>query len=371
MIRPYLIYLLVLSCFIQIPLSASKTNPKAGPTIKRKSHKSATPTNIKILLFEGSKQKLAFILKGLKFYDNQVSLKGKNIPKINGKHIFKTSKPLEIKGNFYSGLFAIITKSRSCQLIQLLPLEDYLGGVLAGEISHSWPLESMKVQAVAARTYAYWVMKNSKKKPYHIKSGTSHQVFKGNERIHPDFKKALASTKGMILAHRGEPIQTFFTATCGGETEKPKYVWPTGKNFPYFQSVRCPYCKGHPKYKWSNKLPVKKIEQKLAKLNIGKIRHLRINKHSPSKRALEIYIRGSKKNMVLSGNKFRLAVGGTVISSLKFKLTKKGNYYHFRGTGYGHGVGLCQWGAKTMADKGYSYRRILQFYYKQARLKKL
>lgn len=331
---------------------------------------------IKVLLASGTKYELQSQTSALKFTAKGLMVNGKRFPSIKGNYYFAPKEPLKIGKIKCKGQFLLLKtnpKKANYLLILSLPLEHYLGGVLEGEISHSWPAESIKVQAIAARTYAYWIINNSGNRRYHIKSDTSHQVFKGNEGVHPSFKKAIRATSGIILTYKRSPIQTFFTATCGGQTEKPVNVWNSPTKMPHFKSIKCPYCTTHPKYKWTAKLSAKKIKQKLkTKLpGLRSIRSIRIVKYSPSRRALTLEINdGSRKNH-LSGNAFRLTLGGTTIQSLRFKLKKQGNYYLFKGNGYGHGVGLCQWGAKTMAQKGYSHRKILQFYYKQVKMKKI
>ena len=337
-------------------------------------------TFVKVLISSGSKNKIQSLSESIRFNSKGLLIHNKKIKSINGNYYYQTKKNLIIGKNKYSGDFSLIKHTKGLQpkkrenkylLILNLPLENYLGGVLEGEISHSWPMESMKAQAIAARTYAYWVLKNNKNKDYDIKSSVSHQVFKGNKDVHPNFKKALMKTKGTILTHRNEPIQTFFTATCGGETEKPKYVWGSTTRLPYFQNINCPYCTTHPKYRWKAKISLATVERKLKFKVSGKIKSIRVVKRSPSKRALTIEITSSKGRVNLSGNEFRLALGGRVVQSLRFKLKQNKTNIYFNGRGYGHGVGLCQWGAKTMAEKGYSSRKILQFYYKQVKFKKI
>ena len=334
-------------------------------------------TFIKVLMATGSKTELQSLIQSIRFNNDHLFIDDKKITAVGGDYYYKTKKSLIINKNKYRGHFAFIkSKKRPGEYLFIikLPIEDYIGGVLKGEISTSWPLESINAQAIASRTYAHWMIQNKKSKIYDIKSSVSHQVFKGNVDVHPHFKKALIKTKGIILTHRNEPIQTFFTAACGGETEKPKYVWSSTDQLTYFQNIRCPYCTTHPKYQWRAKMSLSTIEQKLnrrqkLKKNHGRIKSVRVSRRSPSGRALVIEITTSQGRVNLSGNAFRLAIGGTIVQSLRFKLNQRKNHLYFTGRGYGHGVGLCQWGAKTMAERGYSYQRILKFYYKQSRLK--
>lgn len=344
--------------------------------------KTTSSVDIKVLIASGDKSYLQSKIKALRFVGRNIKIQGRTIPSVEGNYFFSLAKPLTIGKYMYKGRFLLIKdkKKRDKYLLILsLPMEKYLGGVLEGEISHSWPLESMKVQAIAARTYAYWIIKNNSNKRYHVKSDTSHQVFKGSEGVNSNFKKALNATQGIILTYKKNsrsirsPIQTFFTAACGGETEKPYYVWNSLEKNPSFQSIRCNYCITHPKYNWTLKASTKKMSQKLRSrlANMGTIKSIRVVKRSPSRRVLTIEISDGRKKYQLPGNIFRLALGGTHVLSLRFKIKKRGKSYLFTGTGYGHGVGLCQWGAKTMAEKGYSHHRILKYYYKQAKLQKI
>lgn len=320
---------------------------------------------IKVLIYKG---KSLTSVKNISLKEDQVKYEGKSYSLENNQTIFEVEEnnPIMIKGNSFIGK-VLVVKKKFIYVVNILPIEKYLLGVVRKEISYSWPDEAIRAQAIAARSYGYRKYLENYDKLYHLKGNTSDQAFGGILNVHDNIVRGVRDTEGKILVYDDYPILTFFHASCGGMTEKASNVWPTSEDLPYFQNIRCSYCTTHPHYSWKYQVGVDKINQKLSSKLGKQVTSFHIQKLSSSGRVSQITVSTRKGRETISGNDFRLAVGTTDLLSTKFKIKRNGDQYYIDGKGFGHGVGLCQWGAKTMAEKGYSAKRILNFYYHKIR----
>ena len=214
-------------------------------------------------LYEGNKAKFKLQKNHFEIKNTHVLFKNYAIKFRKSIAIFKTGKDFIILNkNHYNQKIIILKNSKGqVQIINELEIDDYLAGVLQGEISYSWPYNAIATQAISARSYAYYLYHKNKNKPFHIISGEIHQVFHGSYNPNPRFIKAVQQTKGKILVYQDQAIQTFFHASCGGITEKPHLIWGGEAENPTYQSIKCDYCKTHPKYKWEYILSKKWIQQ--------------------------------------------------------------------------------------------------------------
>ncbi len=270
----------------------------------------------------------------------------------------------------YRGDLKIVFKEK-LYFINCLDIEEYIRGVLPNEISPKWHIEVIKAQAVAARTFAYYIMYNNKDQIYDLKDDTYSQVYRGSINENKNFNTAIEQTRGQILTFRGELIQAFFHSACGGHTESADKVW--GRALSYLKGVPCSYCASSPHYRWESSFTEKEI---ISKLKVKKyifegIRSIRPASRSSSGRWIQVKVIGKQKTVILKGNEFRILLGIKKLRSTKFSLQKHGNKFLIRGKGWGHGVGLCQWGAKTKAEKGNKYYQILRYYYRGTTLKSI
>lgn len=285
------------------------------------------------------------------------------------------NSPIWINGKSYQGDVIINQSSKSgLNAVNQLPLEKYVAGTLAGEMPSNWPLEALKAQAVTARTYAIYVTgerrsANNKAK-YDVRSTVEDQVFKGSPNINDKIRTAVESTSGETLYYHNKPIKTRFHSTCGGETEISINVWGEKD---VSRSITDPYCKKSPHKNWTMNLNAGEIALQLERhgFNPGNILSIETEKFEKSNRVAAVSIKGSKQTVSLNGNDFRRFMGFGKIKSTIFDVFKNGPNFIFKGKGFGHGVGMCQWGAKGMAERGYSYKDILNFYYPGTELKKL
>jgi len=262
-----------------------------------------------------------------------------------------------------------MTSEASLLVINEVDLEEYLQGVMKHEISPAWPKEAVKAQAVAARSFALNKKLKNIGKPYDLCATITSQVYGGLSGEDPRSNEAIYETRGEILIYQEKPIAAYYHATCGGETEDVENVW--GGRLPYLKSVRCKYCKDSPHYEWEEKLSLSEISNALSHKGISEIESIEIYKRSSTGRVVKLVIEDEFGKHIISGNQFRMALGPNLIRSTYFKMKEKRRRVEFKGKGWGHGVGMCQWGAKGMAEKGYNYKEILKHYYPNVKIKKI
>lgn len=278
---------------------------------------------------------------------------------------------VQVNGKRYRGTIEVVPADRGMLVVNELPLEDYLVGLINCEISSQWPIESVKAQAVVARTYAYYQKRARAGAVYHLESSVLDQVYDGCEIEDSRAARGVRETEGEILTYGGQPIQAFYHSNCGGRTEVAENVW--GVRLPYLRSVDCAYCATNPSIRWDYSIPLKKLESLLkgAGVQVSGLREIREGKRNESGRLTDLVLVSTGGATTVTAVGFRKIVGYTAIKSTNFAIRLAGDAVHFSGTGYGHGVGLCQWGAKQRASDGFTYREILAYYYPGALLGQL
>jgi stage II sporulation protein D len=271
---------------------------------------------------------------------------------------------LNLNGVPYRGELRIAKSARGdIDVINVLDVEAYLYGVIPKEMSPQWPLEALKAQAIAARTYALYQKEKNKDRDYDVIATTASQVYGGAGAESAISNQAVDETRGMVLLYDGQLALTYFHANSGGMTEEAKRVWSA--DVPYLKTVRDDYSTKAPGCLWKLSLNVDKIRAALNSkgVDIGKIDRLTPLDMSPSGRVTKVKIFHGGRESVLSGNDFRLKTDPTQVKSTLFTMTKEGDEIRLEGKGSGHGVGMSQWGAYIMAREGFSYGDILRHYY--------
>ncbi len=274
---------------------------------------------------------------------------------------------VEVDGNRYKGFIRLITENNGClTVVNELPLEDYVMGVLAGEIPGSWPIEALKAQAIAARTFAVYKQSEAKRKaqPYDLESTASSQMYIGSRLVNQNIQQAVWSTQGEILTYKDQPIMAVFHSNCGGETTGAAEVW--GHDQPYLRPIDCSFGNHGPHYQWKEEVGISEVTRKLrlAKISIYDIVQISDVDRDENHRVKKLVLMdgdGTKKT--IKGAAFRMALGPDVIRSTRFEVKLDGDKMLFGGLGWGHGVGLCQEGACGMAKAGYGAFDILRHYY--------
>jgi len=273
---------------------------------------------------------------------------------------------LRVNGKSYRGLIELSSQHGKLLVVNELGLEQYLVGVINSEISSTWPMEAIKAQAVIARTFAVAKRKERSKAFYHLESTVMDQAYNGSDEEDSRAVRGVVETEGEIVTYNGSAIQAFYHANSGGRTEASQNVW--GVSLPYLQGVECQYGLTSTTSSWEQTLSLSRIESVLKMYGITDIKAGLRNNRGRLKTVLLVTERGT---VSLPATKFRMAVGSTVIKSTNFTVRVEGNTALFSGSGYGHGVGLCQYGAKQRALDGFSYVEILAYYYPGTRLSKL
>jgi stage II sporulation protein D len=294
---------------------------------------------------------------------------------INGKLSFPLPVKIEsgghisINGKYYRGHFLINRARTGVNIVNVLDIDDYVKAVVPKEADASWNIEALKTQSIISRTYALATAGKHAHEGFDLCDKTHCQVYGGLSAEADSANEAVIKTKGEVLTFNGELAQTVFHSNSGGHTENPKYVWSWKETPPYLKGVRDPYSKDMPNFTWENVLSESFIRNKL---KIGKISSIRTSGKTAAGSAIDIIIRHSKGTLKMNAAKFRLEIDPNKIKSVSnLKITKAGSDFVFKGNGWGHRVGLSQWGAKAMADKGISYGKILSFYYPGAKIKKV
>lgn len=249
---------------------------------------------------------------------------------------------------------------RKTNTIATLDLETYLRGVLPAEMPASWPLEALKAQAVAARTFALFRQGQSRSKDFDVEADVMDQMFLTDAETTKQAEQAIDETRGLVLqTPQGKFVAAYFHSDCGGHTEDARNVWGAGEST---GTTGCPFS---PKSNWKLRLTLKQLAAKL-RLPLKAVELGARNESGRVSRVVLALADGSGRT--IAANDFRHALGYGELKSTAFSISREGETYTFAGRGFGHGVGLCQWGARQMAKQGHSFKEILAHYYPKARL---
>ncbi|MBP2634129.1 MAG: SpoIID/LytB domain protein [Firmicutes bacterium] len=328
------------------------------------------------------------------------------------------------KRRYRGGLTLQRTADKSgITVVNTLPIEQYLYGVIKNEISPEWPMEAVKAQAVAARTYALTNNTKHQAEGFDICATTDCQVYRGRDSEAPKALEAVDATRGLVLTYKGQLINAYFHSSSGGYTENSENVWSASQ--PYLRGV-VDYDQNSPYYKWEKKLSLAELNQVIKEngYNIGSLQAIEVSPlTSPpvtstdrgiSGRVKTVLLKGTTGNIQLSGTKVRTMLNlkstlfdiaiekGTtefvmppLLSADRKKLSpdhsllmnfdkitispaptiEPMDFVVITGYGWGHGLGLSQWGAKAMAEMGHPgnteyFKDILRHYYKGVEIKK-
>jgi stage II sporulation protein D len=263
----------------------------------------------------------------------------------------------------------------SFDIINIIFLEDYLKGVLPKEIYSNWSFEALKVQAIVSRTYAIKNYDRHINQGFDLCSKTHCQVYEGLYNEVETCNRAVLETEFKVLTYKGLLVQAVFHSSCGGHTEDSKYIWNLKKSPKYLRGVRCSYCTKSPHFNWIGILNETFIRTQLLNnnfYNVGKIRQIKIKGKTQWKTVKQLEIIHSKGKLKVHAYKFRLLISPWQLKSNVFKSIKKyKDKFYFHGKGWGHRIGLCQWGTKGMAEKGKNYKQILLYFYPKTKIDKI
>jgi stage II sporulation protein D len=276
----------------------------------------------------------------------------------------RSERPLRLNGREYPSPLDVVRNGEGLAVVNEVPLEDYVAGVLRAEAGEKWPPEALRAQAIAARTYAAYHRTIAGARPYHIVASTAHQQYAGRVPATSPIWGAVGETAGQVLLWEGDLFPAFYHTESGGYTEDPRTVF-AARNMPGLQPVRCEFSAGSPHYYWSLDVKLTDLAEVLRKndAGVGSVTAIEVTERTPSLRAATVVVHGTRGSVRLRGNDFRRLLGYDTFKSTLFAVAVDTPWVHFTGRGYGHGVGMCQWGAKGMAEQGHVARQILEYYY--------
>jgi stage II sporulation protein D len=343
----------------------------------------------------------------------------------NTPHAFRaiyknnTTNLIQLDGkNFRGDLLVTRNSDSDLTVINRLNLEEYLYGVVPREMSGEWPIEAQKAQAIAARNFTVKNLNNHAHYGFDLCATTHCQAYGGYDIEHPKSRMAVDQTRGELLTYKDEVITAFYHSNSGGCTENSENVWSAA--LPYIQGVEDPYSIGCPNDKWTFTYTKKQIEDILSSkgISVGSLTNMAVTEYSKNGRVLKLKIDGTSGSTTLEKEKIRSIFGYNNIKSTWFELsgnvdhsiyvlegdplsskqlnlkdkfvvnsegvkplassqspylfngtrcqsvsTSASKEYVFTGKGWGHGLGMSQWGAKKMAEDGFNYEQILTHYY--------
>lgn len=270
---------------------------------------------------------------------------------------------LRIEGKRIHGAVRLAASGGRLTAVALVPLEEYVAAVLAKEAAPSFLPEALAAQAVAVRTYALQAMARPRSPDFDLVSDVEDQVFDGFDGVNDVFRRAAESTRGEALYFRGKLARAVYHSTCGGRTESAENAW--GKDVPYLRSVSCDDCRESPMWRWEYRMDA--AEGRRVALALG-IRpegrpSFEITRRTSTGRASRVRISSGGAGVEVRASRFRRTAGYAKVRSLDFTIVPAADGWMFRGSGYGHGVGMCQWGTNGMAKAGKTHREILERYY--------
>ncbi|MGI8499192.1 MAG: SpoIID/LytB domain-containing protein [Gemmatimonadaceae bacterium] len=300
---------------------------------------------------------------------------------------------MTLNGRHYRGELSIAAQDTGLLIVNRLLVEDYLRGVVPLEIGtrSAGEVAAVEAQAVAARSYSYARMAESGYRSYDLVGTVLDQVYGGADVETPLTDIAVGSTGKLVLRFAGRLVNAPYSANCGGSTAAPSEVWQGAADQPYLQPVsdRIPgsdryYCDIGPRFRWSRTLEGDALISALSRYARsvaaagtplpagGAIRAITIDGRTPSGRVRALAVDTDRGRYLLRGNEIRFTMrsaGGEILNSTYFSVESEPDgdgvlaRVIFRGTGNGHGIGMCQWGAIGRARAGQDYRTILRTYY--------
>lgn len=301
------------------------------------------------------------LVDGKVYRDNQILLDAAPHVKISFEN-----KRFTFRGLLYRGDLIF----KKTLVINTLPLESYLYSVVGCEFNCD-EIEAMKAGACAARSYALYHL--SSDKDFDLFSTDLDQVYNGMNSETENSRAACDKTRGMVCVYKGKPINAMYSSVCGGKTASAKDV--LGRDIPYLKSRSCNYCEISSYYSWSNKYSKENFHELVGERiksikgkNPGVIKDVRVKKKDGSGRVKEIAVRTDKGEFLVYGEEIRRLLD---LKSRAFEIRTQGNWVYINGKGWGHGVGMCAWGAIGMAKKGKNFRDILKYYYRGINIRRL
>ena len=293
---------------------------------------------------------------------------GAEIPE--ARRLIPDSRRFRVAGRDFRGTLLMEPGPGGVDLIVETDLESYLPGVLSAELGASFPPAALGAQAVASRTYAlYKATVAPPARSWDVADDQSDQVYRGTPPVDagPLFQ-ATEATRGIVLLHAGRPLPAYFHSTCGGHTSAAHDVFG-GPPIPPLSAVPCRYCQGTRYYRWEAAIPLLSASRALGLGDDLRAMHIGRTDRGGRAQTFTLVAAGSSERPAPD---VRMALGPSVLRSTLIRAIKiSGSEVRFEGGGWGHGVGLCQMGARGMALLGAASSDILSHYYPGAEVFRL
>lgn len=333
-------------------------------------------------------------------------------------------KEIKVEDRYYRGYIMLNANRGKLDVINYISLEEYLYGVLPKEMGYSYHMEALKAQAIAARTYATKNLNKHIEEGYNLCDTSDCQTYGGKNVENSKTNEAVDDTKGMIITYNGYPIDAVYHSNSGGHTESATEIW--GGDLPYLIGIPDEFSESYPNSRWQLKMNSEEIGHKLYNysIDVGKVLDIIVLDTTSNGRVKELLIVGDEGEETISGDKLRTILGANTLKSTFFTISKENIYdkevkiysvdsskqikrinlddinvidgdgnirsiksissvitdrgvkdidldttpmtvnFIIDGKGYGHGIGMSQWGAQGMAVNGYSFEEILKYYYR-------
>ncbi len=263
----------------------------------------------------------------------------------------------------YAGTLELHAQEGKVLVVNYVPLEQYVAGVVPCEMPTSFKPHALRAQAVAARTHALYMLLRSKERIYDVWATTASQVYGGTTRGNATTTAAVRDTRGKVLLYDSGVALAFYHSHSGGTLENDVSVWKV--DMPYYKARPDPASTKIKAMKWQHSIKKVQIAEKLKQQGypVKTVQAVRVLQRSASGRVARVRITTDSGAVDMNSNPFRLMVGAAAMKSTLCTIESGKNTVVFRGAGYGHGVGMSQWGAEGMARDGVKYENILQYHY--------
>ncbi len=284
---------------------------------------------------------------------------------------------IRVGADRYRGALILrLDPGQTVTVVEEVPVEDYLEGVLPNEMDPDWPLEALKAQAVVARSFTYANMGKFRKDGFDLTSDTRSQMYRGVTAVNASVRRAVRETRGEVLGWHGELLRVYYHACCGGRTENAAEAWGGDPKAtpPPLRGVKDPWCAPSPHMRWTAYFAWQDVMAAIEEHRAlpGPLKALKIARRDVAGYVRAFVARSGKSDVEVKPSDLRGALGAGELKSLRIsRLIVKKKGLEFVGAGSGHGVGLCQWGARVQAEKGRAYEQILRFYFPGADLSEI
>ena len=297
-----------------------------------------------------------------------IALNGETFTSEGVTFIFASTGGVIVNDIPYRGTVDIVKNKKDLNVINIVDIEDYIKGVVPCEVNPLWPFAALKAQAIASRSFAAYQTTVRRNKDFDLTADTYSQVYKGRLRETARTNKAVNDTLGKVLAFKGEILPGYFHSCCGGHTEDAAKLWE--HNLEPLKGVKCKWCRVSPHFKWRARINKKELAEKLNKegYDFSRVTGLAEGARDASGRLEYVTVEDGRKKEGIDILKFRAIVGRSTLKSANFHIGGFFKPFSIKGFGWGHGVGMCQWGAFGLALRRRSAEKILEYYYPGAEI---